>query len=301
MKTNPFQKRTYRLRNFEEISYVNFSNHPLPSQYLFQIKAFGETNASNKWVRKNGDSFNQSFSLEYILEGECVFTEGKVKQTLQKGDVFFFRENKSCILASNPVTGVHKYYITLSYNQLLGRLYSLPQGQILKTRPRDPELIGSLYEEIKGLVIEGGKHQESLLMGKIYQLYFELVNSAPISEFTDEYSIMLSAISYSPERYPNLKTLSSEFKLSHYALTCFFKEKLRTTPMEYVITQRFNKAIWHLENQITPVNVIANSCGFNSVPFFTNEFKKRFGQSPLEFRRAKQKTANGFIGSPSAG
>lgn len=287
MGNNPFQKKVYRLRNFVEISYVNFSRRPQQSQSLFQLQAFGETFASNKWVRIKGGGF--AFALEYIVEGECVYTEGKVKKTLRQGDFFLFRESGTGDLCSNPLTGVRKFFITLAYNQLLGRLYSLPQEHILVSRPRDLELIVSLYEEIKLLVTKGGKYQESELMGKTYQLYCELVQSACINEFTDEYSEMLSAIDYSPEQYPNLKTLSSEFKLSHYALTRFFAEKLKTTPMEYVISQRFNKASWYLENQIMPVNVIASVCGFNSIPFFTTEFKKRFGMTPLEFRRTKQK------------
>lgn len=284
------------MRNFEEISYVNFSNRPPPSQYLLHLQAFGETIAHKRWVRKRSEGFNRSFSLEYILDGECVFTDGSVKQVLRRGEFFLFRESMTNSLASNPATGVRKYYITLAYNLLLGRLYALPQEQFLATRPRDPELILRLYEEIRSLANEGGKYQESELLGKVYQLFSELVYSGSINEFTDEYSRMLSAINYSPEQYLNLKTLSAEFKLSRYALSRFFREKLNTTPMEYVITQRYNKACWYLENQVTPVNVIACSCGFNSVPFFTNEFKIRFGVSPLEFRRRRQKTQE--LGKP---
>ncbi len=287
MEKNPFRKRVYRCADFEETSYVSFSSRSLQSQYLFQLRAFGETFAEKRWVRKK--SGGSAFSLEYIVEGECIYAEGKVRKKLRQGDFFLFHEGRTGGLSSNPAIGIRKYYITLGYNLLLGRLYSLPQGQILSCRPRNPQLVVGLYEEIKHLVIEGGEHQESKLVGKVYQLYCELVQSAPINEFTDEYSEMLSAINSAPEQYPNLKTLSAEFKLSRYALTQFFGEKLKTTPMEYVITQRFNKACWHLENQITPVNVIANSCGFNNIPFFTSEFKKRFDMTPLEFRRKKQR------------
>ena len=291
MKNNPCLKRVVRWQDFEEISYVNFSNLPYSLQYLFHVQAFGETIAAGEWVRKHaakGDIL--CFSLGYILDGECIYSDGKIKRVLRKGDLFLYRATATDSLASNPATGLRKYYIVLAYNLLLDKLYALSQEHFLAVRARDPELIQRLYEEIRSLAIKGGKHQESEILGKVYQLYAELlVHSGAAVEFTDEYAKMLSTINYYPERYLTVKALSAEFKLSHYALCRFFREKLDTTPMEYVLSQRFDKARWYLENQITPVNVIARSCGFNNVPFFTNQFKKRFGMSPLEYRRKTQK------------
>ena len=78
MQKNPFQKRTWKKRTFEEISYVDYSGRNPPSQYLFHLQAFGETSAAKQWVRKRSGDSNCSrwFSLEYILEGECIFKDG---------------------------------------------------------------------------------------------------------------------------------------------------------------------------------------------------------------------------------
>lgn len=49
MKENPFQKKVVRKKDFEEISYVDFSTKTGWNSVFFQLRAYGKTNAETTW------------------------------------------------------------------------------------------------------------------------------------------------------------------------------------------------------------------------------------------------------------
>lgn len=290
MKRNPFQKRVFRKRNFEEISYVDFSTKTDRNHVFFRLRAYGETNAESAWkcIQKIGGS--QSFSLQYITDGECIVSSERRTRVFRKGDMMLHKTDRNNVmLSSNPATGLKKLYLCLEYNQMLNHLYNMPTEDVFALHLDRPERILELFDKIKKIIVEGDEFINSELSALVYQILYEIDEYRRTPEFTDEMSRILSVIEFSPECFPNLKSLLAEFRVSRYKLCRFFRRNLHTTPMEYVIEKRFGKACWHLAYQSAPVNVIASLCGFNNVPFFTNAFKKRYGMTPCEFRQKMQK------------
>ncbi len=286
MKENPFQQKVVRKKDFEEISHVDFSTKTGRNSVFFQLRAYGETNAETTWkyIQKVGGT--QSFSLQYILHGECVISSEKQTRVFRKGDMMMHKtDHSNLILSSNPATGLKKIYLCLEYNQMLNHLYNIFSSENVFVVHLDrPERILELFDKIKRQVTGKEEFNDGELSALIYQILYEIDKYRQIPEFTDEMSRILSFIEFSPESFPDLKSLLAEFKVSHYRLCRFFRKHLHTTPMEYVIEKRFGKACWHLAYQTAPVKVIASLCGFDNVPFFTNSFKKRYGMTPTEFR-----------------
>ncbi len=79
--------------------------------------------------------------------------------------------------------------------------------------------------------------------------------------------------------------------LSGYGRSQFFRlfyAQMGTTPNEYVIRQRIEKAKALLKGsteQDLPIKRISRKCGFNSASFFSATFRKITGQLPNDFRQ----------------
>ncbi len=68
--------------------------------------------------------------------------------------------------------------------------------------------------------------------------------------------------------------------------TCrYFKQMLKTSPMQYVIEYRIQKSVELLQLQERSITEIAYEVGFNSTSYFINQFRKTMQITPLKFRR----------------
>lgn len=68
-----------------------------------------------------------------------------------------------------------------------------------------------------------------------------------------------------------------------------FKQVTGMTVVEYLSMTRLKQAQKELRDTHDSVKAIAGRCGFQHVNYFSSLFKKRYGLSPLAYRRAHQK------------
>ncbi|MBR2905987.1 MAG: helix-turn-helix transcriptional regulator [Lentisphaeria bacterium] len=99
-----------------------------------------------------------------------------------------------------------------------------------------------------------------------------------------------------PGYFGNVKSIRNKLNMSQKKLYKYYHEKFHTSPMAYQISCRLNQAYSCLTTQDLPIGEIAALCGYNSLPFFSREFKKKFGYSPSVFRK---KFAEGSITPPA--
>ena len=65
-----------------------------------------------------------------------------------------------------------------------------------------------------------------------------------------------------------------------------FREKTGMTLSEYVLEKRLSKAESMLRKGVRPVGEIALELGFSSVSYFCSVFNKKYGMSPLAYRKS---------------
>jgi len=85
-----------------------------------------------------------------------------------------------------------------------------------------------------------------------------------------------------------LSDLEARSRYSRRALQYAFREKLGTTPTQWIREQRLARAMEQLEGnpeQRLPVRTVALSCGYRHMGQFSTDFKRRFGVMPSEVRR----------------
>ena len=106
-------------------------------------------------------------------------------------------------------------------------------------------------------------------------------------ETCDEY--MSGIVEYINSHYAQITAINQiaeHFFLSKYHLCRVFKNAMKLTLIEYLNQVKIKNARQLLEFSDREVGDIAELCGFNSVAYFSNVFKKITGIAPSEYRKS---------------
>ncbi|QOS79954.1 helix-turn-helix transcriptional regulator [Paenibacillus sp. JNUCC31] len=82
-----------------------------------------------------------------------------------------------------------------------------------------------------------------------------------------------------------LEDIARAGQLSRSETCRYFKQMLKTTPLQYVIDYRIRKSVELLQIQERSITEIAYEVGFNSTSYFINQFRKIMKITPLKFRK----------------
>ncbi|MFC9710006.1 AraC family transcriptional regulator [Paenibacillus sp. NPDC056933] len=82
-----------------------------------------------------------------------------------------------------------------------------------------------------------------------------------------------------------LEDIARAGQLSRSETCRYFKQMLKTTPIQYVIDYRIQKSVELLQLQERSITEIAYEVGFNSTSYFINQFRKTMQITPLRYRR----------------
>ena len=86
--------------------------------------------------------------------------------------------------------------------------------------------------------------------------------------------------------------VSKALHVSKYHLCHTFHEKTGMTLSGYVLEKRLSKAESMLRKGVRPVGEIALELGFSSVSYFCSVFNKKYGMSPLAYRKSAASEAD---------
>lgn len=87
------------------------------------------------------------------------------------------------------------------------------------------------------------------------------------------------------EYLPTVKELADRAMVSEVYFRKLFKECYQKSPVEYRNELRLNRAKSYLEHGEISIQEISDTLGYATVSHFIKEFKKRYGYSPLKFKK----------------
>jgi AraC-like DNA-binding protein len=73
-------------------------------------------------------------------------------------------------------------------------------------------------------------------------------------------------------------------RLTQNQLRRYIKKEYNLTPKVWIDTKRLEKATLMLKNTNKTITDISTECGYSTVSWFISQFKKRYNQTPKEFR-----------------
>jgi AraC family transcriptional regulator of arabinose operon len=82
-----------------------------------------------------------------------------------------------------------------------------------------------------------------------------------------------------------LKDLADQAHLSISRFSFEFSAFLGTSPMDYLLELRLRQAVHFLRDRNLSISEVADRTGFKDPFYFSRQFKKRLGRSPLQYRK----------------
>ncbi|MEG0387843.1 MAG: AraC family transcriptional regulator, partial [Niameybacter sp.] len=83
--------------------------------------------------------------------------------------------------------------------------------------------------------------------------------------------------------------ISKNMYLSPVYISKIFKEETGTSPINYLIQIRLEKAKEILEKNDMPINLVAKSVGYEDAYYFSKLFKKYYGSAPSAYSKQIKK------------
>lgn len=91
-----------------------------------------------------------------------------------------------------------------------------------------------------------------------------------------------------PQREFTVKELAGKAGMCPDSFIRMFKENIGTTPYQYLMSLRIEKAAFLLENSYLPIDEISQETGFKDRFHFSRIFKNRTGTAPGAYRKLRQ-------------
>ena len=105
---------------------------------------------------------------------------------------------------------------------------------------------------------------------------------------SDGQNTVIACLEYIKNHYSekvSLQAIADHVHLHPNYLCALFKEHTGKTVFEYLERFRLRHAARMLRSTNLPVSQIAESCGFNSISFFSRKYRALLGYSPLQYRK----------------
>ena len=148
----------------------------------------------------------------------------------------------------------------------------------------DAEPFLKLYEQLRMLrLFDGNRAKE---MSVLYDVFHHLSVCGTVS------AQLRPAIRYIEAHYMESdiqnKVLAEECRISEVHLRKLFAKHLNTSPKQYILDVRMEKAKQLLAENRMKVHAIAELCGFTSLSHFCRYFKRKTGVTPMEYVKQNQ-------------
>ena len=228
--------------------------------------------------------------IYYITDGEC---EIKIEDTVYqgiKGRMFFIPSQTKHSFYHINDNYIIKYWLHFeikAWDDQLFKNLGLPYYIDVK----EDEQIISHFDDIFKQAKENSLASAFRLKAGILSLlsdYIALADQKHISIREENHSEFYSVISYINENLQNKLTIDDLSDRMHMHPNYFirlFKNRMGTTPLNYINKLRMERAKSLLENTNLPISEIMFQVGFQDLSSFSNFFKHYSGYNPKIFRK----------------
>lgn len=111
----------------------------------------------------------------------------------------------------------------------------------------------------------------------------------PTVSYDEQISNIITYINNHFAELQSIEQIATHFHLSKYHLCRIFKGAMGITLIDYINQIKIKNACNFLESSNKGILEISQLCGFNSVAYFSNVFKKITSVSPSKYRNQAQK------------
>lgn len=217
---------------------------------------------------KNRFCYALSFCID---EGQITYTQNGVAYVENKSNAVILPQGQNYTLVGNA-NGAFPVINFLSLHPLCDTITVL--------QVRSSEYLHKQYEEIKKLHTTGGSR------AKMLSLFYEMLSELG-SQNNDTVIHPALAFLYDNYHMPDITNarLAHMCNISEVYFRKRFKAGTGTSPKQFLLMLRLQKAKQMLSEGTQKIAAIAGACGFESGAHFCRTFKEQVGMTPSEYRQ----------------
>ena len=225
------------------------------------------------------------FQLVYITKGNGQYASQQIQKCdIQEGTVILIKPGEWHTYRPDETTGWESYWVGFSG---LGAENLSSLNQLIKIG-YDEEMVG-LYRKILDVSNDERPGYQQLLSGILIHLVAYLFYRANDKNWRDKQVIdkidkarliireKLNT-SISPE------VIAASLNMSYTWFRRMFRQYTGLAPAQYIARLKFQKAKEMLSVSNKTIKEIAVDLGFESIDYFSTQFRKQTGQTPTQFR-----------------
>lgn len=251
--------------------------------------------------------WHEELELGYIEKGTSVIRTLTQEYTVHQGDGFFINTNvvdtkqngnpgKTTIEVNHIF---HPILIGGHFGSLITSKYLNPilhnqniTVHIIQRGTKETDTILNNLVLLKDINIK--KNQEITIRNLLSETWLLLLNEleknyvTPQILDTEKQNQIQTMLSYIHKNYSEKITLmeiATSASISTRKANRVFQEIIRQTPFEYLIHYRLNQARKLLEKSDFSITDISYRCGFTDSTYMGKQFRKVYGQTPMQYRR----------------
>ena len=237
------------------------------------------------------------YQLLYIAagKGHFYFKGSKEETIVPKGNMILFRPKEPQVYYYYAEDKTEVYWVHFTGSQVEEFLdhYELPKDENVFFTGISPDYPWIYNQIIRELQLQRVNYEELL---RILLRHILLTINRYIKEQaqtgTDIIKDMERAAHYFRENYTkniSIEQYAAEHLMSVNWFILSFKNVMKMTPMQYILSLRIAAAKGLLENSNKNINEISDAIGYDNPLYFSRLFKKHTGYSPSQYKKLNSK------------
>lgn len=245
-----------------------------------QLQAVGD----DEWIagcyrhRVNSDVF----SIEFVQKGTFILTHKNKRYEIGENEIFLVHYGEDCIFETNDYALKKAMLIIGSAVAPIVNQLGLDQAD--KIVPSYPERLRGKFDHAYRLIKEMPSGYQYEINGLVYQVLLELADDFHSNHYPQELNNVLDFMQRNIANPLTMADLCRQSGMSASSLQRLFTQHLQSSPIDYFIKLKINRAKDLLNYNQHSIKEISQLLGYSNQLYFSAEFKKRTGYSPKVYR-----------------
>ncbi len=214
-----------------------------------------------------------SFGLSLCIEGQLTYSHKGKTYVSDPNHIVFLPKGESYTIRGDK-TGVFPVINFLCDEDFCDTVVSIPIKSV------EPYLAD--FKKIKTLFLFEKKRL------KIMSIFYNMIQGIS-SETANSYGVLLPALRFLEENCfradLSITELANRCNMSEVYFRKLFLKQIGTSPKQYILDVRIEKAKQLLSDGVLKVGAISEKCGFTNQYHFSRIFRQKTGLTPTEYMK----------------
>lgn len=232
--------------------------------------------------------------IHFVISGEGYFEINKRKYNIKKGGLFLIPAN--CDANYYPDPNNPWEYIWVGFNGLKSQSL-LDSANLNLEHPvffSQESPYTRIFSDLSHCYNEMNEFRDLNLASIMYKLFYQMTvdNIGKSSKKSlSKATLVNKAKEYISNNYQfdiKVKDIAKDISVTPEYLATIFNELEGISTIGFLKKVRMSVAVNYMNSTSLKINQVAKKCGYRSALYFSNDFKKYYGVSPLEYIKSRK-------------